>query len=173
MLCTVRCAITPCPTQAVFRAAISEAKRIDAHLYEMFAHRDLIVHVLDAKGTRDTQLAQLGEAISRMILPPSRYTPLLGAGLDAEVAVNEFNSCADKDLQAGLAGVPVGATPATVLDTVDAHATEGQRRGSMLERYQRNNDKKKEDAAEGEVGHWSSFLFDLLACLRVCICSCI
>ena len=60
--------------------------------YEVFAHRDLIVHVLDAAGRRDEQLAGLGGAIRRNALAPGEFTPLLGSGLDAEVAIAAFNA---------------------------------------------------------------------------------
>ena len=54
---------------------------------ELLAIRDYIVHVLDKEGRREEQLAALGGAVSRMVLPPSTYTPLLGSGLDAMAAV--------------------------------------------------------------------------------------
>ena len=55
--------------------------------YEVFACRDLIIHVLDAAGRRDEGMAALGGAIRRNQLAPSEFTPLLGSGLDAEAAV--------------------------------------------------------------------------------------
>jgi tetratricopeptide (TPR) repeat protein len=75
------------PAEEAFQAAIAEAKRCELPFLEMLAHRDLVVHVLDAAGRREEQLAALGGAISRMVLPAGEYTPLLGSGLDAEAAV--------------------------------------------------------------------------------------
>ena len=49
--------------------------------------RDLIVHVLDAAGRREEQLAELGGCIRRNVLAPGGFTPLLGSGLDASAAV--------------------------------------------------------------------------------------
>ena len=73
--------------EEAFQAAIAEAKHCELPFLEMLAHRDLIVHVLDAAGRREEQLAALGGAISRMVLPAGEYTPLLGSGLDADAAV--------------------------------------------------------------------------------------
>ena len=67
------------------------------HYLEMLARRDYIVHVLDdAEGRRDSQLAALGGAISRMVLPPGEYASVLGpSGIDAEAAVSAFVSGRD------------------------------------------------------------------------------
>jgi hypothetical protein len=58
---------------------------------EMLARRDYIVHVLDKQGRRESQLAALGGVISQMAMPAEEYTALLGAGLDAEEAVEAFH----------------------------------------------------------------------------------
>jgi hypothetical protein len=76
--------------EEAFQAAIAEAARCRLPFLEMIAHRDYIVHVLDADGQRDSQLAALGSAISCMALAPAEYTAILGSGLDAEVAVAAF-----------------------------------------------------------------------------------
>ena len=79
---------------AAFEAAIEVAMRSQMPFFEMLAHRDYIVHVLDAQGKRDCQLAALGGCIARMKMEPSAYTPILGAGIDAEAAVAQFRATA-------------------------------------------------------------------------------
>ena len=64
-----------------------KAHRCELHYLEMLARRDYIVHVLDAEGRRESQMAALGGAISRMVLAPGEYTAVLGSGIDAEAAV--------------------------------------------------------------------------------------
>ena len=61
-------------------------------MLEMLAHRDYIVHVLDGEGLRDSQMAALGSAISRMVMPAREYTAVLGSGIDAEAAVAAFEA---------------------------------------------------------------------------------
>ena len=58
----------------------------------MIARRDYIVHVLDAQGKRELQMAGLGECISRMVLRPEQYSDVLGSGIDAVAAVAAFES---------------------------------------------------------------------------------
>ena len=77
---------------AAFKAAIITARRTEFPFLELLARRDYIVHVLDAQGARDAQMAQLGDCISRMVLAPAAYTTVLGEGLDAEAAVAAFNA---------------------------------------------------------------------------------
>ena len=48
------------------------------------------MHVLDAEGRREEQMAGLGDAISRMVMAPSEYTAILGSGIDADAAVLAF-----------------------------------------------------------------------------------
>jgi hypothetical protein len=72
---------------AAFQAAIAEAHACEFPFLELLAHRDYIVHVLDAEGRREEQMAALGDAISRMVMAPSEYTAILGSGIDAEAAV--------------------------------------------------------------------------------------
>ena len=72
---------------AAFEAAIEKARKTEYPLFEMFAHRDYIVHVLDAQDKRDKQMAVLGECIRRMVLRPDEYTTMLGSGIDAEAAI--------------------------------------------------------------------------------------
>ena len=79
---------------AAFEAAIEVAVRSQMPFFEMLAHRDYIVHVLDAQGKRDSQLAALGGCIACMKVEPSAYTPILGAGIDAEAAVAQFRATA-------------------------------------------------------------------------------
>lgn len=89
--------------EAEFQQAIAEAQRVGTNFYEMLAHSDYIEHVLDkrecsegaGKEAREGQLAALGGAISKMVLSPSEYTPLLGAGLDAEAAVVAFRAASE------------------------------------------------------------------------------
>jgi hypothetical protein len=88
------------PAEEALQAAIAEAKHCELPFLEMLAHRDLIVHVLDAAGRREEQLAALGGAISRMVLPAGEYTPLLGSGLDAEAAVAAAASAAKPETAA-------------------------------------------------------------------------
>ena len=77
---------------AAFEAAIEVARTCELPFLEMCAHRDYIVHVLDAEGRREEQLAALGRAISRMVLPPGEYTAVLGSDIDGEAAVAAFES---------------------------------------------------------------------------------
>jgi tetratricopeptide (TPR) repeat protein len=78
--------------EQAFNTAIDFAQRALLPFVEMLAHRDLIVHVLDGDGRRESQLAALGGAISSMVLPAAEYTAVLGAGLDAESAVAAFKA---------------------------------------------------------------------------------
>ena len=78
--------------EQAFNTAIDFAQRALLPFVEMLAHRDLIVHVLDGDGRRESQLAALGGAISSMVLPAAEYTSVLGAGLDAESAVAAFKA---------------------------------------------------------------------------------
>eukprot|EP00937_MAST-01D_sp_MAST-1D-sp2_P007755 g7755.t1 len=73
-----------------FQRAIAVARSIGAPYCEMLAHRDYIVHVLDAQGQRNGQLAKLGAPIASMVLDAAEYTQLLGAGVDAVAAVAAF-----------------------------------------------------------------------------------
>ena len=73
--------------EAAFQEAIAEALECKLPWLEAIAHRDFIVHVLDAQGRRESQMAALGGAISRMVLAPGEYTAVLGSGIDAEAAV--------------------------------------------------------------------------------------
>ena len=75
---------------AAFECAITEARRCEMPFLELLALRDMIVHVLDKEGRREEQMAALGGAISRMVLPPSDYTAILDAGLNAEEAAALF-----------------------------------------------------------------------------------
>ena len=77
----------PAEAAAALEAAIAEAKLCELPFAEMLARRDYIVHVLDGQGRRESQMAALGGAISSMVLAPREYTPLLGAGIEAEAAV--------------------------------------------------------------------------------------
>ena len=74
------------------RAAIAESRESELPFLEMLAHRDLIDYVLDTRGRdeRQSQMAELGGAISRMVLPPSAYAEVLGPGIDAEAAAAAF-----------------------------------------------------------------------------------
>ena len=82
----------PAVATKAFEAAITEARKSEIPLWEMLAIRDLIVHVLDAQGQRDSQLPALGRAISRMVLPPREYNAVLGEGFDADAAVHAFKA---------------------------------------------------------------------------------
>ena len=82
--------------RAHFESVILLARSTGAFFYEMLAHRNYIVHVLDAEGKRDSQLAELGGAITKLVLDPAEYTPLLGASLDADVAVAAFRARAQE-----------------------------------------------------------------------------
>jgi hypothetical protein len=75
---------------AAFQAAITEAHDCELPFLELLARRDFIVHVLDAEGRREEQMAPLGDAISRMAMAPGEYTAILGSGIDAEAAVAAF-----------------------------------------------------------------------------------
>jgi hypothetical protein len=72
---------------AAFQAAITEAHDCELPFLELLARRDFIVHVLDAEGRREEQMAPLGDTISRMVMAPGEYTAILGSGIDAEAAV--------------------------------------------------------------------------------------
>jgi hypothetical protein len=82
----------PVEATAAFEAAIAEVYRCELPFLEVLARRDFIVHVLDAEGRRDSQLAALGGAISRLVLEPSEYAAILGSGIDAEAAVAAFRA---------------------------------------------------------------------------------
>ena len=73
-----------------FKAAVDEAQRCELPFMEMLAHRDWIVSVLDGQGKRASQMAALGKCISRMVLPPEQYSPVLGSGIDAAAAVAAY-----------------------------------------------------------------------------------
>ena len=73
--------------EADFLAAIEAARRTALHFCEAMAARDWIVSVLDAQGRRVEGLVVLGGALKRLVLPPGRYSALLGSGIDAEEAV--------------------------------------------------------------------------------------
>ena len=75
---------------AAFEAAIAEAHDCELPFLELLARRDFIVHVLDAEGRREEQMAGLGGAISRMVMAPGEYTAILGSGIDADAAVLAF-----------------------------------------------------------------------------------
>jgi hypothetical protein len=77
---------------AAFEAAITEARDCELPFLELLARRDYIVHLLDAQGRRDEQMAPLGDAISRMVMAPGEYTAILGSGIDAEAAVAAFKA---------------------------------------------------------------------------------
>ena len=80
---------------AAFEAAIAEAHDCELPFLELLARRDFVVHVLDAEGRREEQMAGLGDAISRMVMAPSEYTAILGSGIDAEAAVAAFAAAQD------------------------------------------------------------------------------
>jgi hypothetical protein len=80
----------PKEATAAFQAAIVEAHDCELPFLELLARRDFIVHVLDAEGRREEQMAGLGDAISRMVMAPGEYTAILGSGIDAEAAVAAF-----------------------------------------------------------------------------------
>ena len=82
--------------EQAFNAAIEFAQQALMPFAEMAARRDLIVHVLDGSGRRESQLAALGGAISSMVLPAAEYTAVLGAGLNAESAVATFKAAAEE-----------------------------------------------------------------------------
>ena len=84
----------PEEAEQAFNTAIEFAQQAVLPFVEMIARRDLIVHVLDGGGRRDSQLAALGGAISSMVLPAAEYTAVLGAGLGAESAVAAFKAAA-------------------------------------------------------------------------------
>ena len=77
---------------AAFEAAIATARRTEIPFLELLARRDYIVHVLDAQGAREAQMAPLGDCIKRMVLVPAAYNDVLGAGIDAEAAVAAFDA---------------------------------------------------------------------------------
>ena len=92
----------PKEATAAFEAAITEAQLCGLPFLEMLAHRDFIVHVLNENGRRrQSQLAALGLAISRMVLPAAEYTAVLGEGLDAEAAVAAFRAQQERGSTAG------------------------------------------------------------------------
>ena len=135
--------------EAAFRLAISEAKRIGAVIYEALAHRDLIVHVLDDKGTRATQLAGLGSAIKRMVLPPSSYTALLGAGLDAEDAGKAFVASNVIDaLRGSTQSAQHAETGPYAAGAQQANGAAASFKGSVLEHYEHAKEAKTRAAAE-------------------------
>jgi tetratricopeptide (TPR) repeat protein len=76
--------------EAAFEKAIADAAASRFPFWEMLARRDLVVHVLDGAGRRDEQMAPLGRCIAALVRPAAEYTEVLGAGLDAEVAVAAF-----------------------------------------------------------------------------------
>jgi hypothetical protein len=85
----------PAEARAAFEAAVAEARRCELPFFEMLAHRDLIVHVLDAEdaaegaagGVREAHMATLGACIGRLVGPLEEYSAVLGTGIDAEAAV--------------------------------------------------------------------------------------
>ena len=70
-----------------FEAGIAEAHRCELPFIEMLIRRDLITSVLDEQCSREEQMAALGACISSMVLPPVRYTAVLGSDIDAASAV--------------------------------------------------------------------------------------
>ena len=77
---------------AAFEVAITEARRCEYPFLELLARRDYVVHVLDAEGRREEQMAALGDCISRMVMAPREYSAVMGAGIDAEAAVSAFRA---------------------------------------------------------------------------------
>ena len=75
-----------------FETAIATARRTEFPFLELLARRGYIGHVLDAQDAREAQMAPLGDCISRMVLEPAAYNDVLGADIDAEVAVAAFKS---------------------------------------------------------------------------------
>ena len=73
--------------ERTFKEAIAEAQRCRILFFELFAHRDYIVYVLDAAGRREEHLPALGACIKKLACAPSEYNAILGAGIDAEAAV--------------------------------------------------------------------------------------
>ena len=79
--------------EKAFDDVIEAAVACRFRMWEMFARRDLVEHVLDGAGRRDEQYAALGGVIERMVLPASGYTEALDcAGLDAEDAVAAYKA---------------------------------------------------------------------------------
>ena len=76
--------------EKAFDDVIEAAVACRFRMGEMFARRDLVEHVLDAAGRRDEQLCAIGKCVHALVCPASAYTPVLGIGLDAEVAVAAF-----------------------------------------------------------------------------------
>ena len=72
--------------ERTFKEAIAEAQRCRILFFELFAHRDYIVHVLDAAGRREEQLPALGACVQKLACAPSEYSAVLGSGLDAHLA---------------------------------------------------------------------------------------
>ncbi len=70
--------------EAAFEEAVDIAHRTGLRLYEMFAIRDLKVHVLDKRGRSAEGMRRLKCVLAEMIGPPTQLTRLLGEGLDAE-----------------------------------------------------------------------------------------
>ena len=91
----------PAEAAAAFEAAIEVAHRCELPFLEMCAHRDYIVHVLDAEGRRETQLVGLGGAIRRMVLAPGEYAAVLGHDIDPEAAVAAFGESGAEKMGAG------------------------------------------------------------------------
>ena len=86
----------PAEATAAFQVAITEAHDCELPFLELLARRDFIVHVLDAEGRREEQMAGLGDAISRMAMAPGEYTAILGSGIDAEAAEAAFAAAQGK-----------------------------------------------------------------------------
>ena len=63
--------------RAHFESVILLARSTGAFFYEMLAHRNYIVHVLDAEGGRDNHLAELGGAIVKLVLDGTDYPMML------------------------------------------------------------------------------------------------
>ena len=75
-----------------WETAIATAKRTEFPFLELLARRDFIMHILDAQGAREAQMAPLGDCIKRMVLEPAAYNDVLGASIDAEAAVAAFDA---------------------------------------------------------------------------------
>ena len=77
--------------EKAFDDVIEAAVACRFRMWEMFARRDLVEHVLDAAGRREEQVVALGKCVDAMVCPASAYTPMLGLGMDAEVVVSAFH----------------------------------------------------------------------------------
>ena len=71
---------------SAFQRAIEHAQLCHLRYFELIAHRDYIVHVLDPQGRRSDHLPALGACLRTLVLPPAAYWPILGEGMDPEEA---------------------------------------------------------------------------------------